>query len=213
MPSPKTYLITGANRGKIFHLRILHKYFQDSSRRSGLGRGLLEALVQRPNTVVIAGVRNLTHSTCESLKAVPTGAGSKVIAVVIRSTDERSAKEAVAALQSEHGISKIDTVIANAGISNYYGSADITPISEVRDHFEINAVGTLLLFQATWPLLKLSSNPIFMALSTGVASIGAMGGIPLQATAYGMSKIAVNYMVQKIHFENPDIIAFTMNPG
>lgn len=133
--------------------------------------------------------------------------------VAIHSTDEKSAKQAVTVLQSEHGISKIDTVIANAGIANYYGSAEFTPISEVREHFEINAIGTLLLFQATWPLLKLSSNPVFMALSTAAASIGIMESIPLPATAYGVSKIAVNYMVQKIHFENPDIIAFTMNPG
>jgi norsolorinic acid ketoreductase len=56
-----------------------------------------------------------------------------------------------------------------------------------------------------WPLLKDSSHPMLMALSTGVASIDAMESLPLPATAYGMSKVAVNYMVHEIHFENPEL--------
>jgi norsolorinic acid ketoreductase len=180
---------------------------------SGLGRGLLEALIQRPNTVVIAGVRNLTNPTSKSLQSLATGAGSKVITVIIDNDVESSAKQAIDALQTQHGITKIDTVIANAGISKYYGPATTTPISEVRDHFEVNVVGTLILFQAVWPLLKLSSNPIFVALSTGIGSIGEMENLPMPATAYGISKVAINYMVRKIHFENPELTAFVISPG
>ncbi|KAE9381036.1 NAD(P)-binding protein [Stipitochalara longipes BDJ] len=193
MAQTKTYLITGANRG--------------------LGRGLLEALIQRPNTIVIAGVRNLSDPTVKSLESLAPGSGSKIIPVIINSTDDSSAPKAIEVLQSQHGITKIDTVIANAGISNYYGPAATTPVSEVREHFEVNAVGTIVLFQATWPLLKLSSNPLFVALSTGIASIGDMEGLPLPSTAYGMSKVAINYMVRKIHFENPELTAFVISPG
>ena len=174
---------------------------------------MLEALIQRPNTTIIAGVRNLSHPTVKSFEALPTGAGSKVIPVIINSTDDSSAQKAIEVLKTQHGITKIDTVIANAGISNYYGPATVTPISEVRDHFEVNVVGTIVLFQATWPLLKLSPNPMFVALSTGIASIGDMETLPLPATAYGMSKVAVNYMVRKIHFENPELVAFVISPG
>lgn len=179
----------------------------------GLGRGLLEALVQRPNTIVVAGVRNVTDASAKSLESVPTGFGSKVITVTIDSKDESSAKKAVGVLQTQYGITRLDTVIANAGISKYYGLAAETLISEVREHFEVNAIGALVLFQATWPLLKLSSDPVFMGLSTGVASIGEMENIPLQATAYGASKAALNYIVRKIHFENPELIAFVVSPG
>jgi NAD(P)-dependent dehydrogenase (short-subunit alcohol dehydrogenase family) len=35
----------------------------------------------------------------------------------------------------------------------------------------------------------------------------------LPVTAYGSSKAAVNYIVRKIHFENPDLIAFPIHPG
>lgn len=211
MTSVKTYLITGANRGIYGRL--------DSNKcycwwlPSGLGRGLLEALIKRPNTVVIAGVRNRSDTSSKSLSSLDTGAGSKIVTVIIDSNVESSAQKAIDSLKTQYDITKLDTVIANAGISNYYGPAATTPISEVREHFEVNAVGTLLLFQATWPLLKLSSSPMFVAISTGVASIGDMESIRLPATAYGMSKVALNYMVRKIHFENPELTAFVMSPG
>jgi norsolorinic acid ketoreductase len=174
---------------------------------------LLEALVARPNTVVVAGVRKPSDPSTKSLQSLALGPGSKVIIVTIDSNDDSSAKKAIDVIQSQYGITTIDVVIANAGISKYYGPATVTPLSEVREHFEVNVVGTLALFQATWPLLKASSHPIFMALSTGVASIGDMESLPLPATAYGMSKVAVNYMVRKMHFENPELTAFVMSPG
>jgi norsolorinic acid ketoreductase len=171
----------------------------------GLGRGLLETLIQRPNTVVVAGVRNPSDSSSKSLESLSTGPGSKVIVVFIDSNDDASAEKAIDVLQTQHNINKIDTVVANAGISKYYGPATITPISEVREHFEVNVAGTIVLFQAVWPLLKTSSHPMFMALSSGVASLGDMESLPLPATAYGMSKVAVKYMVREIHFENPEL--------
>lgn len=133
--------------------------------------------------------------------------------MAIDNIDDSSAKKAIDVIQTQYGITKIDVVIANAGISKYYGPATATPLIEVREHFEVNVVGTLILFQAAWPLLKASLQPIFMALSTGVASIGDMESLPLPTTAYGMSKVAVNYMVRKIHFENPELTAFVMSPG
>jgi len=78
---------------------------------------------------------------------------------------------------------------------------------------EVNTIGVLALFQASWPLLQKSKQPIFMALSSGVGSIGDMGSIPLLATAYGASKAALNYIVRKIHYENEALIAFVISPG
>lgn len=174
---------------------------------------MLEALIKRENTIVIAAVRNLTDAHSKSLQSLVAGSGSKVITVVIDSNQEHSAKQAMDTLQTKHDIKKLDVVIANAGISKYYGLAEVTPISEVREHFEVNTIGTLILFQATWPLLKLSSNPTFMALTTGLASIGEMGDLPIPAAAYGISKVALNYLVRKIHFENPELTAFVLSPG
>ena len=124
-----------------------------------------------------------------------------------------SPSQAVEKLQNTHGIKHIDVVIANAGISQYYGQVSETPLSEVREHFEVNTIGVLTLYQATLPLLLKSPDPIFVALSSGVSSIGTMEDIPIPVTAYGMSKAALNYMVRKIHFDNEKLIAFVICPG
>ncbi|TGO50031.1 hypothetical protein BOTNAR_0408g00070 [Botryotinia narcissicola] len=193
MSNIKTYLITGANRG--------------------LGRGLLEALVQRQNTTVIAGVRDLSSTSSKSLSDISTATGSRIIPLTTSSTDNLSPSQAVEALQKSHSITSIDVVIANAGISQYYGKVSETPLTEVREHFEVNTIGVLTLYQATLPLLLKSPAPVFVALSTAVASIGAMEDIPIPATAYGMSKVALNYMVRKIHLENEKLTAFVLTPG
>lgn len=147
------------------------------------------------------------------MSGLPTANGSRIIPIEISSTDYLSPYQAVQTLLSTYEITYIDVVIANAGISNYYGKASETPLSKMRSRFEVNTIGTLTLYQATVLLLLKSPKPIFVALSTGIASIGAMGELPIPATAYGISKVALHYMVQKIHFENEKLIAFLLSLG
>jgi norsolorinic acid ketoreductase len=122
--SSKIYLITGANRG--------------------LGLGLVEALLQRPNVTILAGVRDLSSSSSKSLAALPSGVGSRIIVLQMDISITSTISSALATLLS-YSINHIDIVIANAGISKYYGPAVSTPISEVRDHLEINTIGALTL--------------------------------------------------------------------
>lgn len=117
------------------------------------------------------------------------------------------------ALKSQHGIEKLDLVNANAGISKYFGKASVTPVQQMLDHFTINAVGPLLLFQATSCLLSASPTPKFVAISSGAGSIGGMDKLMVENTAYGSSKTALNFITRKIHFENSHLIAFSINPG
>lgn len=105
-------------------------------------------------------------------------------------------------------------MIANAGISAYFGKATETPAEQMRDHFSVNTIGSLLLFQATASLLSLAERPKFVAISSGAGSIGGMEALKdVQNTAYGASKAALNFVVRRIHFENPSLIAFCVNPG
>ncbi|MCJ1377335.1 hypothetical protein MMC17_000430 [Xylographa soralifera] len=193
MSTATTYLITGANRG--------------------IGRGLLEVYLSRPNTIVVAGVRDPSNDTSKSLSSITAGKGSRLIVVKLDSLSETDAKSAVQILKSEYGIDHLDTVVANSGIANYYGTALETPISELRDHINVNTIGTLILFQATWPLLQFSQNPKFILVSTGIASMGYMEHVPMNVTAYGSSKAAANFIVLKIHYEHPELTVFPLHPG
>jgi NAD(P)-dependent dehydrogenase (short-subunit alcohol dehydrogenase family) len=69
----------------------------------GLGRGLPEAYASKPNTNVIAGVREVAKSG-KDLSSVKLGAGSKVIKMKLDSTSKSDAKAAVEELKAKYGI-------------------------------------------------------------------------------------------------------------
>jgi norsolorinic acid ketoreductase len=192
MPST-TWLITGANRG--------------------IGKGVLSRVLARPNTTVVAGLRDTSDTTAKDLREVPTASGSKVIVVKIDASSDTDARDAVELLQSQYGIHTIDVVIANSGILDQWGPvSEVTP-EDLRRHFEVNTIGPIKLFQATKPLLEKSENPRFYTTSSSIASIGIMDTIPMSTVAYGLTKCAANYAISKIHFENPRISAVALHPG
>ncbi|KAL0260778.1 hypothetical protein SLS55_004469 [Diplodia seriata] len=186
----QAYLVTGAARG--------------------IGFGLVEALVQRPGVTVAAAIRDITKKEGVEQLNAKAAKGSKVVAVQIRAGNTDDA-QALPATLSGHGIDHLDAVIANAGISNYYGTAATTPLEEYRDHFEVNTIGLVTLFQSVLPLLEKSQKPIFVYVSSAVASMGQP--FPLLTSAYGASKAAANYILTKIAQENPKLIAFPISPG
>lgn len=187
-----TYLITGANRG--------------------IGKGLLENLVLRPNTIVIAGVRDVAKST-EALSSVKTGPSSQIIIVKINSTSDTDPFTAARELTTKHNINKIDVVISNAGLMGIIAPTLETPASKVRAHFEVNTLGPLTLIQAFYPLLSASPLPRFLVITSSIGSISNMEQLPVPFFAYGASKAAANYLVRKLHFENENLVSMAFNPG
>ena len=162
---------------------------------------------------MIAAVRDVGTEKAKELLAFPTAPGSKVILVEIESTSETDPKDVVASLDTEHGITKIDVIIASSGIANYYGPIVSTPVAEIREHLQVNTVGPIILFQAMLPLLKASAGPKFIVISSIIGSIASLKELPVPAGAYGVSKAAINYLVRKIHFEHPEVVAFPIHPG
>ncbi|GAW16195.1 hypothetical protein ANO14919_056180 [Xylariales sp. No.14919] len=190
---PTTVLITGANRG--------------------LGRALATRFLLRPNTVVIGGVRDPTHATSQSLSQLPRGTGSQLIIVKIDSEVESDAQDAAKLIQSDHGIARLDIIVANAGYGTVYGDLSQVKPDDVRRTVEINVIGPLCLFQAFRPLLEAGERPRFVLMGTPIASIAAMENSPFPMAAYGMSKAAAHYLTRKVHCESPNITAFVIDPG
>lgn len=174
---------------------------------------MLSTYLARPNYVLIAGVRDPTNASSKALLDLPHGQDSRVILVKIDSVSQTDALTAVETLKTEHKITKLDIVIANAGIANYFGPARLTPAAEMNEHYQVNVVGPLLLFQATAELLDASPKPKFFAISSAIGSISLQEHFPLESSAYGASKAALNLLLIRIHFENPKILAAPVHPG
>ncbi|KAL4790369.1 hypothetical protein BDV19DRAFT_402074 [Aspergillus venezuelensis] len=187
------YLITGASRG--------------------IGRGLVEVFLARPNTTIIAAVRDPKSASSKSLETLPAGSNSRVIIVKIDAKSQTDPATAVKTLASEHGINHLDIVIANAGISDDFSTVHSVPVDAVKEHVDVNAYGPLYLYQAVYPLLKKSDKPIFTAVGSPMGSIGGMDMRPFPSGAYGPSKAMLHWIVRKVHFENQEFVAFVVDPG
>ncbi|KAI1332113.1 Nor-1 [Xylariaceae sp. FL0255] len=192
--SPTTVLITGANRG--------------------LGRGLVEAYLSRPEHLVIASVRDTANASLKDIKPAP---GSRLVLVEISNVSETDPAVAVEAIRSA-GISSIDIVIANAAIANRFSRLEGVKMEDFKEFFQVNTFSVMRLFIAVYPLLKASADnngtPKFIALSTVVSRITKLEeNAPYMLGSYGASKAAVNYIVRRAHVENEWLQAFLLEPG
>ncbi|KAF7326004.1 NAD(P)-binding protein [Mycena kentingensis (nom. inval.)] len=189
--SPTVYLVTGANRG--------------------IGLGLAKELATRPNAIVFAGARNPAAEALAELSAVH----KNVHPMKLTLCDEEDNKAAVAEIEKTAG--RLDVVIANAG--ELHGSASMQfltsalPISDLREKFEVNTVGMVVLFQAVYKILLASPTgaPVFANISTGSASLARY--LPMFNTGYNTSKAAANFLIREIDAQNPTLIAMAISPG
>ncbi|KAJ7166352.1 aflatoxin biosynthesis ketoreductase-like protein nor-1 [Mycena crocata] len=187
MSKKTVYLITGANRG--------------------IGYALASAVATRPNVIVFAGARDPAAQSLKDLAAKY----SNVHPVKVTSGDQADNEAAIAEITKTAG--QLDVIIANAGIAKYHGPLATTPLSEFRDHWEVNTLGTVVLFQAAHKLLLASptGKPTFAYISSGAGSISSYfsaGNVP-----YGSSKAAANFLVKALDAEHPSLIAFAISPG
>ncbi|OOF98089.1 hypothetical protein ASPCADRAFT_394910 [Aspergillus carbonarius ITEM 5010] len=189
-----TILITGANRG--------------------IGHSLIKTYLTRPQTTIIAAVRNPSSADSQSLSNLPVATNSRLIIVKIDSSSNTDATNAITTL-SKQGITSLDIVIANAGIidpSAFVPVADIN-IAQLQEHLDINTVGPVRLFQATLPLLQRSPRARFVVMSSLMGTIAGIADVAIPIAAYGASKAAVNFFTRKIHFENEGVATLAVHPG
>jgi len=199
MAETTNVLITGANRG--------------------IGKVFLETYLSRPNHTVIAGIRDPSHPTSQSLLSLPTASGTKLILVKIDSSVDTDAPAAINTLQTKHNITYLDLIIANAGACDYLGPTLGMPANEWAKTFQINTIAPFLLFQTSYPLLQASvtiknRTPKVVFISSLVGSISnAHLKLPFDCAQYGASKAALNYIARKLHGEVQDVCIFPVHPG
>ena len=170
----RTVLITGSSRG--------------------IGAGLTKAALSDPSTFVIATCRSPSTST-ELQDLAKEYNEKKLLILPLDTTSRDSYKDVMERLKLE-GITTIDVLIANAGITNPDHPADpILTCSEktMIDVFKTNCVGTMLTLQNFTPLLQKGPTKLCVLLSSRLASIEQaenVGGY----TSYRASKAAMNML-------------------
>ncbi|KAL3441380.1 hypothetical protein BJX65DRAFT_313901 [Aspergillus insuetus] len=164
----------------------------------GLGKALTEFYLARPNHTVIGTVRDPAAANAQALLSSSTTSaapGSKLHLLKLEATrapDYASLPSSIKSL----GITHLDIVIANSGIScSPTPLATISP-EDVLNGYDVNTVGTLRLWQATRDLLEKSSKgPKWVSMSSGAGSIDGVKTYGTQwFSMYGMSKAGMNWL-------------------
>lgn len=168
----------------------------------GIGRGVAEHLAGLGMTVLVGG-RDAVR--VESAATEMRAAGADAHPVQLDVTDQASVAAAARSIDEQFG--RVDVLVNNAGIS---GSGPIDPadatdqlpgtvdLDMVREVFDTNVFGIIRVTNAVLPLLRRSSAPRIVNVSTHGASLaltsdlaGPMAGL-LASAAYLPSKTAVN---------------------
>ena len=185
--SPQAWFVSGANRG--------------------IGYELVK-IVADLGHVIFAGVRNPSKAT--ALKSL-AARNSNIHIVQLESTSVSDA--AAAAKTVEQVTGGLDVVVANAGIASNWQKVTELSLKSLNDHFQVNAVGPVILFRALYPLLLQRQTRKFVTVSTLAASISQT--LPVPDTVYGSSKAALNFITRSIHKEHSEegFIVFPIHPG
>ncbi|GAA5882931.1 hypothetical protein JCM16303_006656 [Sporobolomyces ruberrimus] len=176
---PFTYLITGSSRS--------------------LGLGYAKELLKSSSDVrVVAAVRN--PDKAEQLEPVKKEYGDRLYILKCDVTDAKSTKEAAETLKKSGFLSSgLDAVLANAGVlgggwkpSSEFSEEDLTYNLTTNLYGVINTVNAFL------PLLKKGTGKQIFVTSSTLGSIGGPYGQMPAASAYAISKAAVNMYTVKL---------------
>lgn len=109
--------------------------------------------------------------------------------VGIENTNFEDPKKALKPIR-EAGIAHIDIAIANSGVSIGVAPLELADPKYFAKSFSINALSTVVLYQALSNLPKKSRSPKWILVSSRVRSTSALLPFYPYAAAYGMSKAA-----------------------
>ena len=183
-----TTLITGANKSLGF----------ETARR----------LVETGHTVLI-GARDQERG-----RAAADSLGARFVQIDV--TDDASVKAAAADVAAHEGA--IDVLVNNAGVLGRVGPIGEYTAADMSAVLDVNVVGIVRVTHAFLPLLRKSSNPVIVNVSSGMGSFGmtqdparieSQYALPL----YCASKAAVTMLTTQYAKELKDLRINAVDPG
>lgn len=160
---------------------------------SGIGKAAALALAKEGFKV---GALGHTQEEISSTVNAILAAGGDAVAVLADISDEHQMEAAVRQLTEQ--FSRLDVVVANAGINGVWAPIDDLKLSEWNDTIAVNLTGTFLTIRATVPELKRSGGGSIIVVSSinGTRTFTTPG-----ATAYSAAKAGQVAMVQQLALE------------
>ena len=170
-----------------------------SGSNRGIGRAIVEALLERGVAKVYAGARN-TAGVADLVAAHP----GRVVALEIDVTNE----EQIAKAASE--AKDVNLLVNNAGVAVETGQQILDPayLEAARWEFEVNVFGVVRLTQAFSPILQANGGGAILNL----ASIASFVNFPI-FQSYSVSKAAVHSVTQAIRIAHPNTLVVGIYPG
>src|SRR4051812_16290330 len=151
---------------------------------SGIGRATAERLAVSGWTVYATARKPQTLGELEAR-------GCRTLALDV--TDEASMRDAVAAVEADHGA--VGALVNNAGYSQS-GAVETVPMEKVREQFETNVFGLMRLCQLVLPAMRAARRGRIVNLSSmGGRLVFPGGGV------YHASKYAVEAFSDALRFE------------
>jgi NAD(P)-dependent dehydrogenase (short-subunit alcohol dehydrogenase family) len=176
-------------RGRAFYARVMAFALVSGSNR-GLGREIARQLGRDHGFDVIVTGRDPADArrTADEL----AGEGVSATPARLDVSDPASVDRLAAELAADPG--SLDVLVNNAGVGGPYAvAASEASLDDVKELLETNLFGAWRLTQAMIPLLRRSSHPRIVNLSSGMGQLAEMGG---GAAAYRVSKTALNALTR-----------------
>jgi NAD(P)-dependent dehydrogenase (short-subunit alcohol dehydrogenase family) len=170
-------LVTGANRG--------------------IGRETARQLAAKGYSVILSA-RDEAKAKAAAEELANEGGDVKALALDV--SDPASIDRAAADLANDPG--ELDVLVNNAGIGSDFGVAGADPdFDAIQRALDTNFFGAYRLTIALLPLLRKSSSPRIVSVSSGMGGVAEMGG---WSPGYRVSKASLNAMTRILSTELKD---------
>lgn len=194
--SPRTILITGANRG--------------------IGFSVLQALATRsPSDHYLLAARSTKNGELAIQELRKSGVQAEVNVVELDVATESSIKGAEQEVRKKYG--RLDILVNNAGIAILENSDGSNIQESYAQTFNTNITGVALMMTTFLPLMKESSSDArIINISSARASLHLSSTDnlpPSRVISYSVSKTALNALTIEYSKAEPAVVFHAANPG
>ncbi len=166
-----------------------------SGANQGIGFEIVKKLSTNPNYHILMGTRTLSNGEA-ALSTLPKD--TLVEPIELDVTSDLSITQAATSVSTKHG--RLDILINNAGIGPYAPAATASTRERFTQILSTNVTSAACLTDAFIPLLRLSSEPRIIFVSSAVGSLTqtldpTSSHYGINAPAYKASKAAMNMLM------------------